>query len=483
MGASEPWRGSVATTAETRKAAGPSLADHATLMSASSTENLPSPGFHAGDLLGAPRPDRGGLVVAWLLLFVACLPDAMLPPVLRQLMIDRFGASEPQAHAFMAVNLVGAVLALPVLYGLRRALAPSTMVALAASLNAVLLFLLSKSPNLSTALVLRGLEGAADMAVLAVLLHVASQAGARSGQGRRLGVSSTVLMLGLAGGAVLGGLLGSSATAHPNAESATSAGPVDSPADPVALVLLVGASLCAGLAFLAIAGGAAVNRAAHEPRSAPIDESAAEAGSEEGNDDRSASEVAAPAVPLWIPSLMMGTDRMLAGLLTATIPLLLAARLGWSPERIGGMLAIPLLLMALGAYPAGLLADRLGYILTRTGAALLYAAAIAFLPVAGAISTSVMFCTLLLLGFAAAALMPTALSMAAATRRGAAAMGTAQAAGNIGYLLGIVGAGALLALLGGGRPDETAYAMVIQIFALAHVVATGVTLVEGRRLP
>jgi MFS family permease len=460
-------------------------------MSAPPNDNTAPPGFHAGDLLGAARPARGGLLFAWLLLFIACLPDAMLPPVLRQLMIDRFGATEPQAHAFMAINLVGAVLALPVLYGLRRAMAPSAMVTLAAILNGVLLTLLAWSPDLATALVLRCLEGAADMAVLAVLLHVASRAGARSGRGRRLGVSATVLMLGLAGGAILGGVVGSSAEPSPPAPGALQSEAPGLGSDRVTVVLLVGAGLCGLLALLTLIGAAAVDRAAHEASTQDATSAAlgprtseAAAGLEPtgleptGQEEEERDGI---ALPLWIPSLMMGTDRMLAGLLTATIPLLLAARLGWSPERIGGMLAIPLLLMALGAYPAGLLADRLGYTLTRTGAALIYALAIAFLPIAGALSTAAMFATLLILGFAAAALMPTALALAASTRRGAAAMGTVQAAGNIGYLLGIVGAGALLALLGGERPDQTAYAMVIQIFALTHVVASGITLVESRR--
>lgn len=428
--------------------------------------------FQPADLLGAPRRARGGLAFTWLLLFVACLPDAMLPPVLRQLVVDRFGASEPAAHGFMAVNLIGAILALPVLYGLRRLLPPATLIVLGAALNGVLLALLAWSPDLTTALVLRGLEGAADMTVLAMLLHVAARAGARGGRGRRLGASATVLMLGLAGGAVLGGVLGRvGRSAEAPGEVARAAAGEATP------VLLVGAGLCLVLAVLAIVGAGVVNRTA---RAAAADGAS--------SSDLDAATARPPALhpdsrgmPLWIPSLMMGTDRMLAGLLTTTVPLLLASRLGWSTDRIGGMLALPLLLMALGAYPAGLLADRTGALLTRTAAAILYAAAIAFLPVAGGYSTAVMLATLLVLGLAAAALMPTALALAAATNRGAAAMGTVQAAGNLGYLAGIAGAGWLLGQLGGSKPDAVAYAMVIQLFALVHVVATGVVLVEGRR--
>ena len=427
------------------------------------------PTFHASDYIGAPKRARGGLAFAWLLLFLACLPDAMLPPMLRQIVVERFGATEAQAHAFMSVNLVGALLAMPILYGLRRVLSPAILLAVAAAFNAGLLALLSRTGDFTAALVLRGLEGAADMTALAVLLHVAARAGSRSGRGRRLGASSTVLMMGLAAGAVIGGLMGRGGDGGGAQAVGSAGGP-----DPATAVLLAGAAACAVLAMLAIAGAGLINRTARDGAGSvpPIDAPAA------------AAPVAGPAArrTLWIPALMMGSDRMLAGLLTTTIPLLLATRLEWSPERIGGMVAVPLLIMAFGAYPAGLLADRLGNLRTRTLAALVYALSIAFVPVAGGISTPAMLVTLLVLGFAAAALMPTALSMAAGSGRGAAAMGTVQAAGNIGYFAGIAGAGWLLAELGGGGvPGAATYAMVIEIFALLHVVITGITLVEGAR--
>lgn len=398
--------------------------------------------------LGATPRSRSGLVFVLALIFLACLPDAMLPPALRPLMVERFGATEPQAHWFMSVNLVGALLAVPILSRLRRLVAPATLVAIGAAANAALLSMLVIAPSLRVALGLRFFEGVADMVVLAALLDLAAKGGGLRTQGRRLGVASTVLMFGLAGGAVMGGQVGGA----PNT------------------VLLLGGAFCAVLALGALVAAPLLRRSIvtcpvveHDPT------------------------LRAPGPPLWTVALMMGSDRMLAGLLTSTIPLLLASRFGWSTERIGGMLALPLLVMAVGAFPAGIVADRLGPLYTRSSAALVYALALAVVPIvpsmpgplAGSASDVVLLAVMLIVGLSAAALMPSAMTLAARTGRGAVAMSACQAAGNVGYLIGIAGAGWLLGALGGDEPSRGAYTMVIQLFALAHVIVTGVTMLEG----
>ena len=48
-----------------------------------------------------------------LLILLSALPDAMLVPVLRDLLVERYGASAQAAQAFLAVNLLGAALAIP----------------------------------------------------------------------------------------------------------------------------------------------------------------------------------------------------------------------------------------------------------------------------------------------------------------------------------------------------------------------------------
>ncbi|HMN96758.1 MAG TPA: MFS transporter [Phycisphaerales bacterium] len=392
------------------------------------------------DFLGARPPSRRALAFTSLLLFAACLPDAMLPPVLKALVIDRLGATAPQAHWFMSINLLGALGAIPLLAALRRRSAPALQVAVAAAANALLLLGISFSTSFAAAMALRALEGVADMIAFAVLLDLTAKAGGTRTQGRRLGVATTVLMLGLASGALLGGRIGDPTT-----------------------VLAVGAAACAAVALLAISGRRLMRRSV---ASCP------------------AVEVAPIArerrIPLWTVALMMGSDRMLGGLLTVTIPLLLTARMGWPQERVGGFLAVPLLLMALGAYPAGRIADRVGNLYARSVAALVYAAALAVVPIVGGASPVAIAATLLVLGAAASALMPTGMALAARTGKGAVAMASGHAAGSIGYALGIAGAGAMLAFLGGPAPSHATYTMVIQLFALLHVTVTGIALVEAR---
>ena len=57
---------------------------------------------------------RGGrslsrLLSVILLLFLATLPDAMMPIALKVIAVDRYGVSAGQAHWFMAVNLIGEI--------------------------------------------------------------------------------------------------------------------------------------------------------------------------------------------------------------------------------------------------------------------------------------------------------------------------------------------------------------------------------------
>ncbi|MFO0872616.1 MAG: MFS transporter [Phycisphaerales bacterium] len=394
-------------------------------------------------------PPQRGVFLLFLLVFLACLPDAMLPPALRPMVVERLGATEPQAHWFMAINLAGALIAVPVLSRVRRIVPPLFLVIVGAAANSALLAALALATTLPLAMLLRGLEGVADVVVLAALFDLAAKAGPAASQGRRMGLASTALMLGLAGGAATGALVGGTPTT----------------------VLLLGASFCAVLALCAGAGRAIIERIVDAAPPRP---------------DAAPSRLALRnSPPLWPIALMMGSDRMLAGLLTSTLPLLLASRLGWSPERIGGMLALPLLLMALGAGPAGIVADRAGNLFTRTCAALAYALALAVAPMTGAISGGLalpsLLATMLVLGLAASALMPSEMALAARTGRGAVAMGACQVAGNVGYLVGIAGAGWLLLVLGGPSPARPVYTMVIQLFALAHVVVTGVTMLESRR--
>jgi len=394
-----------------------------------------------------PAPVAAGAATASLamaLLFVASLPDAMVPPVLRGLLIDRYGASAAAAHWFMAVNLVGALMAIPILAAVRRRLSPARLLVAAAFANAVLLFALAWPVGLGFSLLLRTIEGAADLLVVAVLFDMISKSTRPKRRGRRLGAAGTLLLTGLACGAMIGGWLGR----------------IDA-----TLIFVAGGAACLALAAAALFSRRQLDRLV---RFCP------------------ATEVNLEAVPLerplWPALGMVASDRALAGVLTATVPLYLSQAIALSPAQLGGLLAVPLAMMALGAWPAGWLGDRVGHLRLRTIAALFYAAAFTSIPLVAAAGTSAltMLAPMALIGLAGAALMPTSLAIAGCSSRGSVAMGACHAAGSAGFLAGILGAGALLGLLSAIAREHWTYAGVIAAFAMAHLLVTSITAVALR---
>ena len=77
------------------------------------------------------------LVVGCLLLGLAAIPDAMIVPVLHDLTVGRFGVSESAAHLLMAVNLLGAIFAVGLLFVFKRRFPSSVLLIASAFLSAI----------------------------------------------------------------------------------------------------------------------------------------------------------------------------------------------------------------------------------------------------------------------------------------------------------------------------------------------------------
>jgi hypothetical protein len=385
---------------------------------------------------------RRPLALAMVMLFVSALPDAMVVPLLNELFVQRYGVSVAAAHWFMSVNILGAVGAIPLLVIMRRRLAPATVLLLAAFANALWLAAMYLPIGFAATIGVRFLEGAADLIVFAVLFDLLAKAGPGGTRGRRLGLAGTTLMLGLFGGAVIGGRVGLG-DAHN--------------------VFLIGAMAMLIVAIAAAGGATLFNRLV---RSCPV---VSDAG-----------EVIIQRRPLWPPLVMVFSDRAIAGLMTATLPIYFASIAGQSTTARGWLIGLPLLLMAIGAWPMGHLGDRIGHLKLRTLAALLYAGAIACVPMASNAGLASTLIVMALIGLAGAGLLPTALALTTASGRGSAAMGGYRAAGDIGYLLGIALAGTLLALIGGNAPDAAAFTTVILTFAAVHFAMTVVAAFAAR---
>ncbi|MFM8816464.1 MAG: hypothetical protein ACKOHI_01045, partial [Phycisphaerales bacterium] len=131
-----------------------------------------------------------------LLLVLSAMPDTMAAPVLKELLVDRYGASLREAQTFMAVNLLGAAAAIPLLVRARRRWSPVTLLVVASLADGVLLGALAAPVGLHASLAIRVAEGVTDVLVFASLFDLVRRAaGTHAAWG--LGIASTPLLLGL----------------------------------------------------------------------------------------------------------------------------------------------------------------------------------------------------------------------------------------------------------------------------------------------
>ena len=387
---------------------------------------------------------RWSVLAACGLLFLSALPDAMVVPVLRQLIVERYGVSVGAAHAFMSVNLIGALAGIGLAGFIRRRCNLVNAITIAALANAALLAMMAVPIGFVPTLVLRCVEGAADLTVYAVLFAFISQAGSPATRGRRMGGAATAMMLGIAVGIGLGGIIG---------------------AKTAVLCLWAGAVAC-----VIVAAAAGLTLRPHRAQ---------------GNERSSRSATPERRVesrPIWRPLAMMFSDRFVAALLATTVPLYLASMTDMSPAAIGGLIGIAMLMTALGTWPAGRIADRVGSLRLRLIAGCIYAPGVALIPLAVSGNLMITIIDFVLIGLAGAALFASSLVAVCDSERGTVGMGAYHAAGNAGFLVGPLAAGASLSLLGGSEPGASAYLFVFGGFALIHAAVTALTVfVAGYR--
>ena len=180
---------------------------------------------------------------------------------------------------------------------------------------------------------------------------------------------------------------------------------------------------------------------------------------------------------LWPALVMMFSDRALSGVLVTTVPLYLTSLPGIGPRQAGGYLGACMLAMALGAWPAGWIIDRVGVLGIRRAATILFGASFAGLTIAAPIGSQALVPLLIAAGIAGAALLTTSLHIVMLSRTGARGMGAYHAAGNIGALIGPVAVGVSLMILAPGEPSPSAYAVTFAVLSIAYIiVATSATL-------
>lgn len=352
------------------------------------------------------------------------IPVTLLVPGLRELVQVAHGGSAEAAHAFMTVNMLSGIVAVPlVMRGQRRAGSVRLWVATLLLLDAGVFLAMRAAPSLSGLLALRALDGALHLPAITLLMVAANRlAGPR--RGGSLGLLGSSLMIGVAIGSPLGGRL------------------VDrSPS----LVYVVGA-----LAFVLAAVCALGISLPHAEQT------------------RTPSRKYAwnHNVQLaWVPLTYAFMDRFVIGVFVSTFTLFLGEVHRATGAQRGVLMALFLVPFALLCWPAGRLADRIGWYRPLVISNVLFGVVFALY---GVVSMSMLPVLMVLSGVLSALMFAPNLLLTSevARRAGDGVFGAFQIAGSVGFLTGPLLGGVLVSLL----RDESGAVAYGRIFALVGLL-------------
>ena len=383
--------------------------------------------------------NRPALRAIALATFLTLVPITLLVPGLTELVSVAHGGTRFQAHLFVSLNQLTGIIAVPFAMRLHRRF-PEThrwIVGLLA-LDAVSFVGMGTAGSLGELFAWRAVDGLAHLPAVTFLMIAANRAGGAR-RGASLGVVAAALMVGVGVGAPIGGFL------------------VDR--DP-SLVYRVGAVLLAVAAVAALA----------IPRTAVA----------VAVDGPSRSRYAwdRTRVATWMPLAYGFADRFLIGVFVSSFTLYLTEVHRVSAATRGMLMSLFLLPFALLCWPAGRLADRVGWYGPIVSANILFGityASYGLLPFALLPAAMVLSGVLSALMFS-----PSLVLVSEFARRGAGEglFGVFQVAGSFGFLFGPLVGGLLVETL--RRADgEPAWAL---IFGAVGALLVGLGLVSWRVL-
>ena len=352
------------------------------------------------------------------------IPVTLLVPGLRELVQVAHGGSASAAHAFMTVNMLSGIVAVPlVMRWQRRVGSVRQWVSALLVMDAIVFLGMRAAPSLESLFALRILDGALHLPAITLLMVAANRlTGPR--RGSSLGLLGSSLMIGVAIGSPLGGRL------------------VDrSPS----LVYTVGAALFVLAAITSL--GIALPRA--EQARTPSRSYAWNTGMKLA----------------WVPLAYAFMDRFVIGVFVTTFTLFLAEVHGATGAQRGLLMALFLVPFALLCWPAGKLADRIGWYRPLVISNVLFGIVFAMYA---RVPLSVLPALMILSGVLSALMFAPNLMLTSevAHRAGDGIFGAFQIAGSVGFLVGPALGGVLVALL----RDESGRTDYNQIFTLVGVL-------------
>jgi len=367
------------------------------------------------------------------------LSSTLMIPAVRPFMASYHGAPEYALHAFMTVNMVGAILGAPLFAWLADKTGDRgrLLIGLAVVDGGLLLACTAPLP-VGAILGLRTLQGAANVGGLSILMG-AARGGDPKKHGRTMGMIGAAIMGAVALGAPLGTLLLSLGPAAP--------------------------AIAGGCLQLGVAAYLVRYRVPATGRSERT---------------RHPFRLLREAPLLRLPTLWVTAERFTVGTFVVSFALYGHRALELSDGQVGALFSWFLLPFAIATYPLSRLAERIPRAGMLAMGTALYG--IAFM-IMGVVPASGLWAVMLLAGLSSAAIYaPSLCYTATLSPKGSRAMAMAlvNAGGSLGMMMGTALAGIASAVL--TRAGWTANELYPAIFFSAGVVELGVLALSARTL-
>jgi MFS family permease len=380
----------------------------------------------------SPPAPTAHLATVGILAILIMAPVTLPVPILREFVGERFGVSELLTSLFMSVNMIGAAIAAPLAgtladrIGRRRPLVIGALLA-----DAVCFLALTLDVPFAWFLSIRLIEGCAHIFALSLLLSISASLGGSDQRGKTMGITGAGMMLGVALGAPIGGVLGSVDPLRPLFAGAA---------------VLLAASV---LASFLLPDPASVER---RPGLREL-----------WTMIRKNHDVIAPLIFAF-------ADRFTVGFYTTTFSLFASGLHGAAPPQIGLWISAFMLPFALLSFPFGILADRVSKTALLVGGSLIYGgltASLGFWP------TEWIGVGMGVIGVAAAVmfvpsmLMTTDLTPPAI--RGT-ALGAFNTAGSLGFILGPITGGFVSQAISATHGSAAGYRAAFAVAGSAEIL-------------